>query len=70
METVELENGMIGTLTIAGKESEKLGMFQLRVEGHKFSCQEKFREVFNEYLSSITGEKIKVTFLHSRAIAY
>ena len=56
---------MIGTLTIAGKESEKLGMFQLMVEGHKFFCREKFREAFNEYLSSINGEKIKVTFLHS-----
>ena len=65
METIELEDGKIGTLTIADLESEKLGTNQLFVDGHKFTCSEKFREAFEEYLASIKSEQVRLTYLHS-----
>jgi hypothetical protein len=65
VETIELGDGKIATLSIVERESDKLGMSQLVVNGHKFTCAEKFREAFEEYFESIKSEPVELTFLHS-----
>ena len=62
---VPVGSGIEGTLTIAGKETEDLGFFDLLVDGRKFSCGEQDRETLEAYLASVLDETVDVTFLHS-----
>lgn len=65
METIELEDGKIAALNAVEQESDKVRINQLIVDGHKFTCSEKFRKVFEEYLASIKSAKVELIFLHS-----
>jgi len=63
-----LENGSKGLITIAGKESEDLSLWDVIFDGRKFFCSEDTIEEFEKHLESIPGDEFPVTFLHSMTV--
>jgi hypothetical protein len=62
---VTFESGWKGILSIAGKETEELSLWDMIVAGKKFSCSEKERDELKGYLNRIAEDEVDVTFLHS-----
>jgi hypothetical protein len=62
---VMLENGIKGTLWAAKGEKDKLFFGELAVAGKRFPCYKSERVKFQDYLGSLTGEEVDVSFLHS-----
>ena len=67
-ETIVFENGLKGRLSVEGKGTEKLGVWEIVVSGKKFLCLEKETSVFGEYLAGINDQEVDLTFLHSMQI--
>jgi len=62
---VTLENGLKGFLWVAQDKEDKLYIGELAVSGKKFYCSKSGRQEFQDYLGSLTGEEIEITYLHS-----
>jgi hypothetical protein len=65
---VTFENGWKGTLSIAGKETEKLSLWDMIVAGKKFSCSEEGRDELGGYLNGLAEDEVDLTFLHSMTV--
>lgn len=65
---VTFENGAQGFLTIADKETRKLGFWGILFEGKDFFCCEETRNDFEKYLESLPTDEVDVTFWHSSEI--
>lgn len=65
---VTFENGSQGFLTIAGKETKKLGIWGVLFEGKEFFCCDETRKDFEKHLTSLSNDEVDVTFLHSLEI--
>ncbi len=63
-----LDNGAEGLITIAGKESESLSLWDVIFDRRKFFCSEKTTKEFEKHLESIPGDELPVTFLHSMTV--
>ncbi len=65
---VTFENGAQGFLTIAGKETKKLGIWGVLFEGKEFFCCDETRKDFERHLTSLSNDEVDVTFLYSLEI--
>ena len=65
---VLFDDGMEGVLTVAGKGTPDLSFFDFLVNGRKFGCSDKDKELLEEFIADISGEEIDVTFLHTADI--
>ena len=65
---VTFENGAQGFLTIAGKETKKLGFWGILFEGKEFFCCKETRKDFEKYLESLGADEVDITFWHSSEI--
>lgn len=55
-------------MTIAGKETDELSLWDLIVAGKRFTCAEKTRDEFEGYLKGIAEKEVEVTLFHSATI--
>ena len=64
---VLFDDGMEGVLTEAGRGTPELSFFDFLVNGRKFSCSDKDKELLEEFIADLPDE-IDVTFLHTADI--
>ncbi len=63
---VTFENGAQGFLTIAGKETKKLGIWGVLFEGKEFFCCDETRKDFEKHLASLSNDEVDVMFMEGR----
>ncbi|GEM_PF-5103777 len=59
--------GVEGVLTEATKET-RVSFFEILVNGKPFFACEEFKPLLEEYLASVPGDAVDVTFLHSARV--
>jgi len=65
METVILENGLTGIVTVV-EEDQQLWLFEVEINGERFLCHDNSREKLKVYLDGIPEtEAISLTFFYS-----
>ena len=62
---IVLDGGLKGVLSIAGKDTQKLSLWELEVAGKKFYCGKDTREEFIKFLAKITDTDVEIMYMHS-----
>lgn len=62
------ENGWKGVFSVAGKETQKLSLWDLEIAGKKFTCAKQTRDEFEKFLANITDPEVDVMFMYSSEI--
>lgn len=61
-------DGAKGYLTIAGKETPKLSLWQIHFSGKTFICMKQSKAEFERHLKSLPDDRVEVTWFHSSEI--
>lgn len=64
-QVIVLDNGMQGYISVAGKESPKLSLWQIAFSNKPYLCTQPQRKEFEKYLATLPGDEVDVTWLHS-----
>ncbi len=62
------ENGWKGVFSVAGKDTQKLSLWDLEIAGKKFTCAKQTRAEFEKFLANITDAEVDVMFMYSSEI--
>ncbi len=62
------ENGWKGIFSVAGKDTQKLSLWDLEIAGRKFTCAKQTRQEFEKFLATITDTEVDVMFIYSSEI--
>ena len=64
MKDIKLDDGTPAVMSEAGKETEKLALYQMIVNGRIFTCQNDTEKAFQSYLETIKESELEVTVFY------